>query len=122
MAARQELLGLMSKYKKVDAGGDRPIIAWNRRVTKYKRPEFILDLIEDEQPRDAVFLLAGKAHPDDNYGLEVMRRMKQASLNYENVVFMPDYGVRLARPIVAGSSLMVFTPFPPGWEAPAPRS
>lgn len=115
VAARQELLGLISRYKKVDAG-DRPIIAWNRRVTKYKRPEFILDLIEDEQPKDAVFLLAGKAHPDDNYGLEVMRRMKQASLNYENVVFMPDYGVQLAKPIVAGSSLMVFTPFP-GWEA-----
>ncbi|MFP3045685.1 MAG: glycogen/starch/alpha-glucan phosphorylase [Thermocladium sp.] len=113
--AREELLGVITRYKQVNAG-DRPIIAWNRRITKYKRPEFILDFIEEEQPRDAVFVLAGKAHPDDSYGLEVMRRMKQAALNYENVVFMPDYGIQLAKPIVAGSSVMVFTPFP-GWEA-----
>lgn len=108
-AARKRLL------KTAGLKGDGIILAWNRRIVGYKRPEFIERFIE-ERGKDALFILAGKAHPQDMPNREVMERFHELAETHSNVFYTPDYTPELSREIVAGADLMVFTPFS-GWES-----
>ena len=92
------------------------IISCSRRVVKYKRPEFITRFIEENSDLPAIYVLDGKAHPQDPDGLERMKRMYELSKIYNNVFFLPKYDVKLAKLLLQGSDLNVFTPFS-GWEA-----
>ncbi|MCP8307516.1 MAG: glycogen/starch/alpha-glucan phosphorylase [archaeon] len=92
------------------------VISCARRVVKYKRPEFITRFVEENSDLPVIYVLDGKAHPQDPDGLERMRRMHELSKNYNNVFFLPTYDVKLAKLTLQGSDLNIFTPFS-GWEA-----
>jgi len=98
----------------VEARG-KVVIAWARRLTHYKRPHFALQLMEDVN-RDAVFILGGRAHPNDHYGVEMMRKFREAAESMDNVYYFPDLDVETARRIIWASDIWLFTPFS-GWEA-----
>jgi len=101
--------------RKTGLSGDGMVLAWNRRIVGYKRPEFILRFIE-ECDEDVLFILAGKAHPQDMLNREVMEQFWDLSQRKKNVFYTPDYSTELAGMIAAGADLMVFTPFS-GWES-----
>ncbi|MEZ0346430.1 MAG: glycogen/starch/alpha-glucan phosphorylase [Infirmifilum sp.] len=113
--ARQELLNLVGSRKKVDISNGKPIVVWTRRITMYKRPYFAEKLVE-EADRDVLFILGGKAHPEDKEGLEYMRRFKELEKKKPNVVYFHDYNVSIARTIISGGDILLFTPFS-GYEA-----
>jgi len=92
------------------------VISCARRVVKYKRLEFITRFIEENRDLPVIYVLDGKAHPQDSDGLERMKRMYELSKSYSNVFFLLNYDVKLAKPILQGSDINVFTPFS-GWEA-----
>lgn len=96
--------------------GDGMILAWNRRIVTYKRPDFIMKFIEEKGDDDLVFILAGKAHPQDLVNREVMEQFRALADRKKNVYYTPAYNIELSKKIVSGADLMVFTPFS-GWES-----
>lgn len=94
---------------------DKVVISWARRITHYKRPHFVLQLIEDIN-KDVVFILGGRAHPNDKYGVEMMNQFKKAAENMDNVYYFPDLDIDTAKKIIWASDIWLFTPFS-GWEA-----
>jgi starch phosphorylase len=94
-------------------------IGWARRFATYKRatlllaqPERLRRLLRDaERPVQLVF--AGKAHPADDRGKEMIRAIVQASRDTElrtRMVFLEDYDMALARVLYQGVDLWLNTP------------
>ncbi|MCS7107117.1 MAG: glycogen/starch/alpha-glucan phosphorylase [Acidilobaceae archaeon] len=97
--------------------GGRLLVAWVRRMVRYKRPYFLERLVEERDLRDRFFLLvAGKPHAEDGYGREMAERLAAIAKQRENVYFHATYDRNIAFYFISGSDLLLFTPFP-GWEA-----
>ncbi|MGV3569377.1 MAG: alpha-glucan family phosphorylase [Ramlibacter sp.] len=95
-------------------------IGFGRRMTGYKRPGLLftdlarLRAIGRRTPLQVV--VAGKAHPRDLGGKRIIEELHAAAAALAPdlpVVFLPDYGVELARAMVAGVDLWLNTPQPP---------
>ncbi|HSP98533.1 MAG TPA: alpha-glucan family phosphorylase [Candidatus Dormibacteraeota bacterium] len=96
-------------------------IGFARRVAAYKRlyllvrfPERGGDLLGDG-PTSIQVIVSGKAHPQDNEGKETLHRLFQSRSNVVGgrVVFLEDYDLRIAPPLVAGVDLWLNLPRPP---------
>jgi len=94
-------------------------IGFARRFATYKRANLlftdvarVMRLLGDpDRPVQLVF--AGKAHPQDRGGKELIRSIVQASREAGlrgRVVFLEDYGMRIARAMVAGVDVWLNTP------------
>jgi starch phosphorylase len=94
-------------------------IGWARRFATYKRANLLLAqpdrlrrlLGDTERPVQLVF--AGKAHPADDRGKEMIRAIVQASRDVElrtRMVFLEDYDMALARVLYQGADLWLNTP------------
>jgi starch phosphorylase len=112
---RGNFLEYCKEYKDVEIG-NRTIVAWCRRLAPYKRPNFIIDAIKDLPSEDFFFILSGKAHPQDIFGIEYMKLFREMHSKYENVIYVPNYDLSIAKKILKSADLLLFTPFP-GWEA-----
>ncbi len=112
---RRSLVDLIARYKDVDPGR-RMIVVWARRLAPYKRPEFAARLASELGDAPLFFVLGGKPHPRDGAGLEAMRLFARLHRERENVVYVPNYGIREAKVILGGGDVLLFTPFS-GWEA-----
>jgi glycogen phosphorylase len=98
---------------------DALTIGFARRFATYKRatllfsdPERLLRLLHDpERPIQIIF--AGKAHPRDNPGKELIRQIVHMARREDmrhRVVFLEDYDMSLARYMVQGSDIWLNTP------------
>ena len=115
--AKEELISLLKQYKNdVKADLYKPIILWARRLSRYKRPYYMVWLIENLPDRDIIIVLGGKAHPRDSEGLEYMKVFRKLHVDKNNVVYIHDYDAEKAKVMLAGADIHLFTPFP-GWEA-----
>lgn len=119
-SAKQRLLHAIARRTGQELSIDRLTLGFARRVTAYKRTNLSLsDLgrlreIAAKQPLQLVF--AGKAHPHDEPGKEMIRRVFAAAGRLGAdvpVVYLEDYDVELAKLLVAGSDVWVNTPQPP---------
>ena len=90
-------------------------IGFARRATAYKRP----DLIFHDQPRVERLLasgrvqlvFAGKAHPADGRGKQIVKRIYRLSQQYPGrVVFLQDYDMRLGRLLTRGCDVWLNNP------------
>jgi starch phosphorylase len=100
-------------------------LGFARRFATYKRPNLLLRdparllkiLLNPERPVQLV--LAGKAHPQDVEGQEMIRQwfefVRQPEVR-SRVVFLSDYDVLMAEHLVQGVDVWVNTPRRP-WEA-----
>ncbi len=96
-------------------------ISFARRSTPYKRADMLLsDLDRLRKIADSVgplqIIYAGKAHPKDEAGKELIGRIFQLGEQLRGdvrVVYIPDYGMRVASYLVAGVDLWVNTPNKP---------
>jgi glycogen phosphorylase len=104
---------------------DTLTLGFARRFATYKRPNLLLHdpdrllriLTNHERPVQIV--LAGKAHPQDVEGQNMIRQWIEFSHRPEarpRVVFLSDYDVLMAEQLVQGVDLWVNTPRRP-WEA-----
>jgi glycogen phosphorylase len=97
-------------------------IGFARRFATYKRAalilrdrERLLRLLNNEE-RPVLFLFAGKAHPADLPGQQVLREIKQTMLLPEfagRIVFLEDYDIQLARWLVTGVDVWLNNPIAP---------
>lgn len=99
---------------------DRLTIGFARRMTAYKRPDLLftdvgkLVAVADAFPLQIV--LAGKAHPKDGEGKELIRRLHGHAAELFGRVplaFIADYDMDAARRLVAGVDVWLNTPRPP---------
>jgi starch phosphorylase len=97
-----------------------PILGFARRMTGYKRPELLFSNVEwlttlaQSQPFQIV--LAGKAHPHDREGKELIERINGHIRNLANqirIAFVPNYDLTIAASLVSGADIWLNTPAPP---------
>ncbi len=100
-------------------------LGFARRFATYKRPNLLLHdparllSILTNQERPVQLVLAGKAHPQDAEGQEMITRWIEFARRHEvrsRVVFLSDYDVLMAENLVQGVDVWVNTPRRP-WEA-----
>jgi starch phosphorylase len=97
-------------------------IGFARRFATYKRASLLLRDRErlarlvNNPDRPVVFLFAGKAHPADEPGKQVLREIKQLMLVPEfmgRIIFLDDYDMQLARWLVSGVDVWLNHPIAP---------
>lgn len=98
---------------------DLPLLVFARRMTGYKRADLLfqdperLRAIHERTPFQLV--VAGKAHPRDLPGQKIIqdlhRQMK--ALDDITIVYVPNYNMEVAKPLVAGADIWLNTPLPP---------
>ncbi len=96
-------------------------VVFARRMTDYKRPGLILSdpqrlahIAREVGPIQLVF--AGKAHPHDHRGKELIRQIHVAAAELGRavpVVFIAGYDIALAKRLAAGADLWLNNPRPP---------
>ncbi len=120
-AAKSELLDFISKRSSISFSADALTIGFARRATQYKRADLVfsdvarlLQIAERQGPIQFVF--AGKAHPQDQPGKDLIRRITALSgqlQHFVKIVYLEDYDFNMARLITSGVDLWLNTPRPP---------
>jgi starch phosphorylase len=97
-------------------------LGFARRFATYKRAALLLldrarlSRLVHAAGRPVLFLFAGKAHPADHPGQQLVREIKQLMLAPEfagHIVFLEDYDLRLARWLVTGVDVWLNNPVAP---------
>jgi starch phosphorylase len=95
-------------------------VGFARRFASYKRATLLfsdpdrLKRLMDAHPIQFVF--AGKSHPQDDPGKEILREVVQRAESPEfrgRVVFLPEYDMGIARALVAGCDVWLNNPIRP---------
>jgi starch phosphorylase len=95
------------------------LVGFARRFASYKRATLLLSqperlkalLLDDARPLQLVF--AGKAHPADDIGKEMISRIVRFSRDPEvrhRITFVEDYDISVARMLYQGSDVWLNTP------------
>lgn len=120
-AAKSELVDFINQRSNGSFSTDVLTIGFARRATQYKRADLVfsdigrlLQIADRHGPIQFVF--AGKAHPHDQHGKELIRRITALSrqhLDRAKIVYVEDYDFDMARLITSGVDLWLNTPQPP---------
>ena len=112
---------LISRMVRHLDGGDPDLLVMGfaRRFATYKRalmlfddPERLSRLVNDEQ-RPMLIIFAGKAHPHDEPGQHLIKRIHEFSMRPDfigKVLLLEGYDMALARRLVAGVDVWLNTP------------
>lgn len=119
--AKQRLLEEVQTRAHISLSKDFLTIGFARRATQYKRADLIFadptQLLEIAKTVGPIqFIFAGKAHPKDEPGKELIRRVFQAARQLQphiSIVYLENYDVELARLLTAGVDLWLNTPLRP---------
>jgi glycogen phosphorylase len=94
-------------------------IGFARRFATYKRATLFLrkldrikNILFGDKSRRVQFVIAGKAHPKDMPGKELIRDIVHftRTAGMHSVVFVPDYDIHVSRVMVAGCDIWLNTP------------
>ena len=119
-AAKQALMAKVQSMTGLALDPQKPILGFARRMTAYKRPDLLfsdlqrLRTIAARQPLQIV--MAGKAHPHDDTGkqlIELLHQHRRALSDAIPMAFLPNYGLELARFMVSGVDVWLNTPLRP---------
>jgi starch phosphorylase len=98
---------------------DALTIAFARRFATYKRANLLLqdmdrlEAIINNEKRPVQFIFAGKAHPKDDEGKELIKRLFQFASKpavASRIIFLEDYDMHLARHLLQGADVWLNTP------------
>jgi glycogen phosphorylase len=116
--AKARLLDEVSRRTQQRLRLDAFTIGFARRATLYKRADLVLsaphELIDMTKNAGALqIIFGGKAHPKDEPGKEMIRRIVQAAKQLERdvtILYLDNYDMTLARLLTAGVDLWLNTP------------
>jgi len=100
-------------------------LGFARRFTEYKRPDLLLTdearllAILNNRDRPVQIVIAGKAHPGDAYGKQLIKRWEAFTRHPDalgKVVFIEDYDLGVASQLIQGVDVWLNCPRHP-WEA-----
>jgi starch phosphorylase len=121
---RQRLIDLVHARVGHGNGLDRDVltVGFARRFATYKRADLLLRdldslaaLLGDEE-RPVQFVFAGKAHPADEPGKEILHRVvsfAHSDVSHGRFVFVPDYEMAVAKAMYAGCDVWLNNPIRP---------
>jgi glycogen phosphorylase len=118
--AKQTLIDTVHALSGLSLDIKRPILGFARRMTAYKRPDLLfsdlkrLRAIAQRHPFQLV--LAGKAHPLDHDGKQLIEQLHAHARELSGaltIAYLPDYNMALAQTLVAGVDIWLNTPLPP---------
>jgi glycogen phosphorylase len=118
LLAKHELLERVREKTGLSLDGDTFTIGFARRATGYKRADLILrdlDRLRQIAKNAGHFqiIFAGKAHPNDGGGKDIIRHIfhaKKALRKAVPVVFLDEYNLELGGKMTAGVDLWLNTP------------
>ncbi len=121
---RQRLIDMAHRQIGIETGlrPDVLTIGFARRFATYKRADLVLADIDrvleilGNEERPVQFVFAGKAHPADEPGKEVMRRVIAFASDpgaHGRFVFIPGYNMAVARAMYAGCDIWLNNPIRP---------
>ena len=120
LEAKEQLIAAVKSATNMALDRQLPIIGYARRMTAYKRPELLFSDLERLRriARRYPFqiVLAGKAHPQDQPGKDLIKRLHDYARELQGAVavaFLPNYDMQSAATIVAGVDVWLNTPLPP---------
>ena len=121
MEAKRALLEHVNRETKSDFHQDVLTIGFARRATAYKRAYLIVRDLGRLRHIAATagrvqFVFAGKAHPRDYEGKEIIRLLHQARDEIRDdvpIAYLPNYDMESAKLLCAGSDIWLNTPMPP---------
>jgi starch phosphorylase len=121
LRAKRALLAAIKKNAGLQFDERVLTIGFARRATLYKRADLLFSnrerlrwIAEHVGPLQLVF--AGKAHPRDTQGKELIRRVFEAAASLGDgikFVYLPDYDMRWAKLLTSGSDVWLNTPQKP---------
>ncbi len=98
------------------------VIGFARRFAPYKRanllfaePERLERLLKNPE-RPVIFIFAGKAHPADQHGIDIMREIVKYTLDPRfvgHIYFMENYSLAVSRLLTRGCDVWLNTPCRP---------
>jgi starch phosphorylase len=121
LAAKGQLIEEVNRQTRSSFSPEALTIGFARRATQYKRADLIFsdldclrDIARSAGPIQMVF--AGKAHPMDSGGKDLIRRVFDAARRLGDqlrVAYLANYDMALAKTVTAGSDLWLNTPLRP---------
>jgi starch phosphorylase len=121
LKAKRELMDYANREANVGFDKDMLTIGFARRATAYKRGALILSDLERlkaiaEKFGQIQIVFAGKAHPHDEEGKEIIKHLYKVSKTLRGQVkaaYLSNYDMELARLLCAGVDVWLNTPLPP---------
>ena len=121
MDAKKRLIDEVNRRTRRSLTQEALTIGFARRATQYKRADLILSdpaqLVGISRTAGPVQLIfAGKAHPRDGGGKELIRRVCQAARALENdvaIVYLENYDMALGQLMTSGADVWLNTPLRP---------
>ncbi len=115
---KHELIKYAQEHTDATLNPDALIVGFARRAAGYKRSDLIFRNSETIDPflREGKLQLifSGKAHPNDEYGKQIIRDLVQMDRKYKNsVVFLENYNMEIARLMVQGCDVWLNNPLRP---------
>ena len=118
---KAELIQYVNQVTNAGINVEALTLGFARRATAYKRPELpfrdlarLKGMATADRPLQIIY--AGKAHPHDAEGKDLLRRIRQLVPQLAGNVrlaFLEDYNLDMARLLVAGVDVWLNTPRPP---------
>ena len=118
--AKQQLIDTVKDQCGVILDPNIPVLGFARRMTAYKRPDLLftdfnrLKSIAKKWPFQIV--LAGKAHPHDSGGKQIIETLHQHINELKDdipIAYLADYDMELALSLVSGADVWLNTPLRP---------
>lgn len=120
MACKRQLISHVNRETNAGMDIDVLTLGFARRATAYKRPDLLLWDIDTLQRSAALgklqVIFAGKAHPHDQRGKELIAhifQLKAALAEQVKVVYLANYDLELGKLMTAGVDIWLNTPQPP---------
>jgi starch phosphorylase len=121
MEAKREFIGYVNRHTNVGMDVDLLTIGFARRATAYKRWDLLfsdLDRLRIIAQRGGPFqiIYSGKAHPRDEGGKELIRRILQFKESFKNdikIAYLENYDMQIGKLMTSGVDIWLNTPQPP---------
>jgi len=120
LQAKKDLIQYVKKSAGIDIKVDVLTFGFARRFTSYKRADLIFSdldrLLKICEKGECQILYAGKAHPKDTPGKDIIKRILDLSRKVNDkikIVFLKDYNIEMALKLVSGVDVWLNTPLRP---------
>lgn len=112
---KKELISFIEERNGVKLDADKLLIGFSRRVAPYKRSDLIFTKEEIISPLlesgKVQIVFAGKAHPLDDTGKEIVSKLDKMTKKYPNsVVFVQNYDMNIGRTLTSGVDVWLNNP------------
>lgn len=118
--AKRSLIDFVNSKHEMDMDYNTLTLGFARRITKYKRPDLLFSdprkLVKISRKHPLQIILAGKAHPNDIEGKELLKyifKVKEEIKDDIKMVFLENYNMELAKLLISGVDLWLNTPMRP---------